>query len=292
MTELRHLPFTYQPHLTRQYTHPAVKVGDEDEGIPSVARSEELYFHISLTLRKQRENSEHMSRASSDSGSPEYVVMHTTPRHQQCLFSNGPVKNSMCHRADSCVPDEPDACLPDSRHTDSIGSFSDRGRSTQALVVSPSFISFDFFFFFKKHRLHPFRQQAARSRRALATRTARNKYKLTTPPNGGSCYRSSFICYSTCAILSTYTPPTPPVNEPVRFYHPKGLDTTFFPFFLTTLHILSSACFLRFCTLLLLYSAAFCCVLAMVKGTARCRFLAAGRSAVNEKTERSCAQCI
>lgn len=162
--------------------------------------SEEHYSYISLILRKQRENSE--THESSQlrlrfTGICRHAYSSSTST-APCLHRPRK-KNSMCHHADSCVPDEPDARLPDSRHPDSIGSFSDQGRSRQALHELYFLHLFNsFFFFFFKHRLRPLRQQATHRRRTLATRTARNKHKLTTPPNGGSCYRGSFICYSTC----------------------------------------------------------------------------------------------
>lgn len=46
--------------------------------------------------------------------------------------------------------------------------------------------------FFFLSRLHPLRQQATLSRHTLTARTAWNKHKLTTPPNGSSCYQNSF----------------------------------------------------------------------------------------------------
>lgn len=247
MAELRHLPFTRQPHLTRQYTHPAVKVSDENEGISSVARSEEEhYFYISPILRQQRENSERhessqlrlrftgICRHAYSSSTSTAPRLHR-PRE----------KNSMCHHADSCVPDEPDARLPDSPHPDSIGSFSDRGRSRQAL--HELYLLHLFYFILKKKPPAPSTQTTSypqpphpRLPAALGTNT-------NSPPRQMEAAVIEALSSATVLVQklsNAHTPPPPTlVNEPVRFYHPKGLDTFSPPFFFTTLHILSSACF-------------------------------------------------
>lgn len=85
-------------------------------------------------------------------------------------------------------------------------------------------------FFFFLSWLHPLRQQTTHRSHTLATRTAWNKRKLTAPPNGSSCSRNSFICYSTLQNSVTHTH-TPPLNKPVRFYHTLGGFQFFFFFY-------------------------------------------------------------
>lgn len=216
---------------------------------------------------------------------------HTTPRWTRRAGGKWLFLERIKSFSDPCVPDSlPYSSLTVHQHqiTSQVPAWKEAEAKLRELYQFCEVLRYRVFFFLS-YRLQPLRQQATHSNRTLTTRTAWNKHKLTTPPNGNSCYRNSFICYSTLqkSALRTHahTPPLP--NKPVSLYHTLWSVRHVF-----TIHSYSVELCFRFYTL---WSGAFCCALATSKATVQCRFvgfLQLRQTAVSENLTAHTIRCI
>lgn len=123
---------------------------------------------------------------------------HTASRWSQRASGKWLFLKHIKRFSDPCVPDNPlySSLTVQRQITSQVPAWKEAEAKLRELYQFCEVLPYRGFFSFS-YRLHPLRQQATHSNRTLTTRTAWNKHKLTTPPNGNSCYQKSFICYTT-----------------------------------------------------------------------------------------------